>query len=62
MFKKKNTKTNEDVVTASGVTISPALAEIIERKKNGLSAPAKKTKAKKIRKIQIVIKERKTTL
>jgi hypothetical protein len=49
MFKNKKQKTQqEDVVTASGVTMSPALAKIIERKQNGESAPAKKVKEKKV--------------
>lgn len=47
MFKNKKQKQEKDVQVASNVTMSPALAEIIERKKNGASAPAKKSKAKK---------------
>ena len=49
MFKNKKQKPEEaDVIVASGVTMSPALAEIIERKKNGESAPVKKSKSKKV--------------
>lgn len=49
MFKNKKQKPEEaNVVTTSGVTMSPALAEIIERKKNGASAPVKKSKSKKV--------------
>lgn len=48
MFKNKKQQTETDVTIASNVTISPALAEIIERKKNGESTPAKKTKEKKV--------------
>ena len=47
MFKNKKQKPETDVQVASNVTMSPALAEIIERKKNGASAPAKKSKVKK---------------
>lgn len=46
MFKNKNKKEETTETTTSGVTMSPALAEIIERKKSGKSAPAKKTKTK----------------
>lgn len=49
MFKNKKQKSeNEDVVTTSNVTISPVLAEIIERKKDGTPGPAKKSKEKKV--------------
>jgi hypothetical protein len=49
MFKNKKQQTeNPDVEVASNVTMSPALAEIIERKKKGASAPAKKSKEKKV--------------
>ena len=48
MFKNKKQKSEEtNVQVAPNVTMSPALAEIIERKKNGESSPVKKSKAKK---------------
>lgn len=49
MFKNKNKKEETETTTettTSGVTMSPALAEIIERKKSGKSKTAKKTKSK----------------
>lgn len=49
MFKNKKQQTeNPDVQVASNVTMSPALAEIIERKKSGASTTAKKSKEKKV--------------